>query len=171
MGAIATLLAKKAVSQFSESLKGRNGRKPSLLNHVPYLKLCARQSLSNRQTTHDVFNSYNKLKNHSILSGIQCLADFANFNYFGRSPHLTTSQKSQRTSISLEQGALLGTAKGPSQPRPCRKWQCSILEHNHMDQNQEPRKIVENPFKPLCPCFWFLSKKVCKFRISSLFMR
>lgn len=115
-----------------------------------------------------------KLNNHSILSG-HCLADFANFKLPWKIPSPHKSQKSPCSSISLEQGALLGTAKGPSQPRPCHG---NILEHNTVglsrvsssgwDPYGSKSGTQQNPLKPLRPCFWFLSK-VCKFQISSPF--
>ena len=72
-----------------------------------------------------------KLNNHSFWSTMPCR--LCKLQIAFEDPLASQVPKSQKSpcspcsSISLEQGALLGTAKGPSQPRPCHG---NILEHN-----------------------------------------
>ena len=155
IGAIARILAKEDSFPISRIIERKEWPKTLPLEPWPVLEVVCLSELV-EQANYPRRIHITKLKNHSILSGVQCLADFQiqTSNCLGRFPRLKSPQKSPCSSISLEQGALRGTAKEPSQPRP--PWEYIVAQYSgscgsqfltetHMDQNQEPiAKSIES---------------------------
>lgn len=177
MGAIATFLTKEAVLcsfPISRIIERKKWPKTLPLEPCPVFEVVCLSELV-EQANYPRRIHITKLNNHSFWSTMPCR--LCKLQIALEDPLASQVPKSQKSpcspcsSISLEQGALLGTAKGPSQPRPCHG---NILEHNTVglsrvsssgwDPYGSKSGTQQNPLKPLRPCFWFLSK-VCKFQI------